>query len=133
EAALKRIDNFISELLQAYPLNPQKLFLMGFSQGSMISMSFLLTRPQRITGVIAQSGYVPMQSGLQVDEEGVKGKPIVMTHGYEDSSMPLEWSHQSRDFLLQHGVDVEYHNFHMDHTITAESLAAVRAWLDNRL
>ncbi|CAG0986011.1 hypothetical protein ANAEL_02025 [Anaerolineales bacterium] len=44
-AALERIDNFISELLATYPIDPQKLFLMGFSQGSMISMSFLLTRP----------------------------------------------------------------------------------------
>ena len=133
EAALERIDNFISELLQAYPIDPQKLFLMGFSQGSMMSMSFLLTRPQRIKGVIAQSGYVPIQSGLQVDEAGVKGKPVVMTHGYEDSSMPLEWSHQSRDFLLKYGVDVDYHNLHMDHTITAESLSIVRTWLDRQL
>jgi len=133
EAALERIDNFISELLQAYPIDPQKLFLMGFSQGSMMSMSFLLTRPQRIAGVISQSGYVPMQSGLQVDEEGVKGKSIIMTHGYEDSSMPLEWSHQSRDFLLRYRVDVDYHNFHMDHTITTESLGAIRGWLDKRL
>ncbi|GAB4418649.1 MAG: alpha/beta fold hydrolase [Anaerolineales bacterium] len=133
EAALKRIDNFISELLQAYPIDPQKLFLMGFSQGSMISMSFLLTRPQCIAGVIAQSGYVPMQSRLQVDEAGVKGKPVVMTHGYEDSSMPLGWSHQSRDFLLHYGVDVEYHNFHMGHTITTESLETARNWLEKRL
>lgn len=133
EAALEKIDGFIAQLLDAYPIDPQKLFLMGFSQGSMISMSFLLTRPQRIAGVIAQSGYVPMQSGLQVDEAGVKGKPVVMTHGYEDSSMPLEWSLQSRDFLLRYGVDVDYHNFHMDHTITAESLAVVRAWLDRQI
>lgn len=133
EAALASIDRFLSELLDAYPIDPQKLFLLGFSQGSMISMSFLLTRPHRIAGVIAQSGYVPMQSGLQVDEAGVKDKPVVMTHGYEDSSMPLEWSHQSRDFLQRYSVNVEYHNFHMDHTITAESLAAVRAWLDRQL
>lgn len=56
---------------------------MGFSQGSMMSMSFLLTRHQRIAGVIAQSGYIPQQSGLVVDEAGVKGKPIIMTHGFE--------------------------------------------------
>jgi predicted esterase len=47
--------------------------------------------------------------------------------------MPLEWSHQSRDFLLTQGVDLEYHNFHMDHTITEESLGAIRGWLDKRL
>lgn len=31
---------------------------------------------------------------------------------------------------LQDGVDVDDHNFHMNHTITAESLAAVRTWLE---
>jgi len=132
-ASLERIDNFISEMLATYPIDPQKFFLMGFSQGSMISMSFLLTRPQRIAGIIAQSGYIPLQSGLVVDEAGVKGKPIIMTHGFEDSSMPLEWSHQSRDFLLTRGVDLEYHNFHMDHTITEESLVVIKEWLDKRL
>ncbi len=123
----------ICDLLATYPINPKKFFLIGFSQGSMMSMSFLLARPQRIVGVIAQSGYIPQQSGLVVDEAGVKGKPIIMTHGFEDSSMPLEWSHQSRDFLLTQGVDLEYHNFHMDHTITEESLGAIRGWLDKRL
>ena len=99
----------------------------------MISMSFLLTRPRRIAGIIAQSGYIPLESGLTVDEAGVKGKPIIMTHGYEDSSMPLEWSHQSRDFLLKQGVDLEYRNFHMDHTITAESLGVIKEWLDKQM
>jgi phospholipase/carboxylesterase len=131
--ALERIDNFISELLATYPIDPKKIFLMGFSQGSMMSMSFLLTRPQRIAGVIAQSGYIPQQSGLVVDEAGVKGKPIIMTQGFEDSSMPLEWSLQSRDFLLSQGADVEYHNFHMGHTITDESLSVVKAWLERQV
>jgi len=133
EAALERIDHFIRELLESYPIDPQKLFLMGFSQGSMISMSFLLSRPRRIAGVIAQSGYIPLQSGIRVDAAGVRGKPVIMTHGYEDSRMPLEWSRQSRDFLLQHGVNVEYHNFHMDHTITSESLGAIKLWLEKQL
>lgn len=133
ENALNRIDNFIAELLRAYPIDPHKLFLMGFSQGSMISMSYLLSRPQRIAGVIAQSGYIPLQSGINVDEAGVKRKPIIMTHGYEDSRMPLEWSQQSGDYLLQHGANVEYHNFHMDHTITPESLNVIKLWFDKQL
>lgn len=96
-------------------------------------MSYLLSRPGRISGVIAQSGYIPLQSGIHVDEAGVKRKPIIMTHGYEDSRMPLEWSQQSRDYLLQHGANVEYHNFHMDHTITPESLNVIKLWFDKQL
>lgn len=133
ETALEKIDIFITELLNTYPIDPQKIFLMGFSQGSMISMSFLLTRPNRIRGVIAQSGYVPLEADLSLHKEEIKGKPIIMTHGLEDSRMPLEWSQRSRDFLLRNGLDVEYHNFHMDHTITEESLGVIRNWLDAEL
>ena len=133
ETALEKIDTFITELLNTYPIDPQKVFLMGFSQGSMISMSFLLTRPNCIKGVIAQSGYIPLEAELRVDEDGIKGKPVIMTHGLEDSRMPLEWSHRSRDFLLKYGVNVEYRNFHMDHTINKESLGAIRNWLETQL
>lgn len=110
-----------------------KFFLMDFSQGSMMSMSFLLTRPNCFAGVVAQSGYVPIQSGLNVSEGGVKGKPVVMTHDFEDSNMPLEWSLPSRDFLLHYGVVVTYHNSHTNRTINEESLAAVRMCLERQL
>lgn len=132
ENALERIDVFIGELLEVHPLDPQKPFLMGFSQGSMISMSFLLTQPNNIASVISQSGYVPAQFELEIDETGVNGKPVVMTHDLEDASMPSEWSHQSRDFLLNYGLEVEYHNFHMCHTNNAESLAAMRKWMERQ-
>jgi phospholipase/carboxylesterase len=129
DEALDRLNGFITEILSVYPIDPDRLFLLGFSQGSMISMAYLLKYPQRIRGVIAQSGYLPVESILHMDEENLRGKPVIMTHGLEDSRMPLAWSQQSRDFLLRHGVDVAYHNFHMDHTITDESLAAIQNWL----
>ena len=133
ETALGKIDTFITELINTYPIDPENTFLLGFSQGSMISMSFLLTYPERIKGIIAQSGYIPMEAVLDVDEDGVKGKPVIMTHGLEDSRMPLEWSHRSRDLLLGYGANLEYHNFHMDHSITEESLGAIRTWLERQL
>jgi phospholipase/carboxylesterase len=130
---LKRIDKFITELMNTYPIDPKRFFLMGFSQGSMISMSYLLTHPQRVAGVIAQSGYIPLENRFLINDVEVTGKPVIMTHGFEDSRMPLEWSLQTRDLLLHYGVDLEYHNFHMDHTITAESLQMIRGWLDRRI
>src|SRR5215211_6239934 len=33
-AALETIDHFIDGILATYPIDPQKLFLLGFSQGS---------------------------------------------------------------------------------------------------
>ena len=130
EAALQGLDQFIGELLDAYPIDPQKFFLLGFSQGSMISMSYTLTRPARVSGVIAQSGYIPGESGLQVDAQGIKGKPFIITHGLEDPVFPVDTGRRTRDTLLGLGASVAYHEFHMGHATSRESLAAVRTWLD---
>jgi phospholipase/carboxylesterase len=131
--ALEALDTFIVELLDTYAIDPQKLFLMGFSQGSMISMSYALTRPERAAGIIAQSGFIPSEAGLKVDMAGIKGKPFIITHGLEDPVFPIEIARRTRDTLLGVGAEVEYHEFHMGHATSKESLTAVKNWLAKQL
>lgn len=132
-AALETIDRFIDEVLANYPIDPQKLFLLGFSQGSILSMCYTLTHPSRIAGVIAQSGYVPNHVDLEIDEAGVKGKPFILTHGDQDTVLPVEWDRASRDRLQQLGVDLEYHEFPMGHNVSMESLEVIHKWLEKHL
>jgi phospholipase/carboxylesterase len=109
------------------------LFLLGFSQGSVVSVSYALTKPQRIAGVIAQSGYIPLESGLQIDEAGIKNKPFILTHGIQDSLIPVEWDRRSRDTLHALGANLEYHEFNMGHHVTEESLKVIATWLEKQL
>jgi len=132
-AALEAIDQFIDEILTAYPIDPQKLFLLGFSQGSILSMCYTLTHPSRVAGVIAQSGYIPNHLNLEIDEASVKGKPFILTHGDQDTVIPVEWDRASRERLQQLGVDLEYHEFQMGHNVSMESLEVVRQWLEKQL
>ncbi len=131
--ALNLLDRFIDEIVDNYPVDKNKLYLLGFSQGSIISMSYALTRPQRVAGVVAQSGYIPHESGLQIDEPGVKGRPFILTHGVRDPMLPVDWARRSRDTLEKLGSDLEYHEFDMGHNVSSESLAAVSSWLQRRL
>jgi phospholipase/carboxylesterase len=131
--ALSSIDRFIDEVIANYPVDKSKIYLLGFSQGSIVSLSYALTKPQRVAGVIAQSGYIPHESGLQIDGAGVKGKPIILTHGVQDPMLPVDWSRRSRDTLLNLGAHLEYHEFNMGHTITPESIAVINSWLENQL
>lgn len=130
-AALETIDRFIDEMLSTYPIDHQKLFLLGFSQGSILSMCYTLTNPSRVAGVIAQSGYLPENVDLEIDEAGVKGKPFLLTHGEQDTMIPVEWGRLSRNHLQKLGVDLEYHEFHMGHSVSMESLAVIYTWLEN--
>lgn len=131
--ALTTVDRFIDEIIASYPVDRDKLYLLGFSQGSIVSLSYTLTRPQRVAGVIAQSGYIPQESGLQIAEAGVNGKPFLLTHGIQDAMLPVDWARRSRDILQNLHADVEYHEFNMGHQVTAESLDVMATWLEKQL
>ena len=132
-SALETIDRFVKEILAAYPIDPQKLFLLGFSQGSLLSMCYTLTHPAPVAGVIAQSGYIPSHINLEIKETELKGKPFLLTHGEQDTLIPVEWARASRDRLQNIGVDLTYHEFQMGHHVSLDSLAAVSEWLEKQL
>jgi phospholipase/carboxylesterase len=132
-SAIELLDRFVDEILAAYPIDPARFFLLGFSQGSLLSMCYTLMHPARVAGVIAQSGYIPNGVELEIDEEGIKGKPFILTHGEQDTLLPVEWARASRDRLQELGADVEYHEFQMGHTVSMESLAAINQWLERQL
>ena len=131
--AINVIDKFIDEIIENYPVDKNKLYLLGFSQGSIVSMSYALTNPQRVAGVIAQSGYIPHESGLQIDEAGIQGKPFIVTHGIQDPMLPVDWARHSRDTLQKLNVQLDYHEFSMGHNVSPESLAVINTWLENKL
>jgi phospholipase/carboxylesterase len=132
-STIETIDRFIDEILSAYPVDPNKLFLLGFSQGSLLSMCYALEHPTRLAGVIAQSGYIPSQVNLQIDEAGVRNKPFLLTHGEQDTMIPVEWARASRDRLQALGVDLSYHEFQMGHHVSLDSLKVISEWLERQL
>jgi len=132
-SALETIDHFIDEILSTYPVDPQKLFLLGFSQGSLLSLCYTLSHPSRIAGVIAQSGYIPNTVDLEINEAELKDKPFILTHGEQDTMLPIDWARASRDRLQRLGVDLTYNEFQMGHNVSMESLSAISAWLSKQL
>jgi phospholipase/carboxylesterase len=132
-SALETIDHFIDEILSAYPIDPNKLFLLGFSQGSLLSMCYTLEHPARIAGVVAQSGYIPGHVNLEVNETKLRNKPFILTHGVQDTMIPVEWARTSRDQLQTLGVDLTYHEFQTGHNVSLNSLEVISTWLRKQL
>lgn len=131
-AAIDTLDRFIGEMLLSYPVDPARLYLLGFSQGSILSLCYTLTHPQRIAGVIAQSGYLP-GIDLEISQAELVGKPFLLTHGVQDTMIPIEWDRLGRDRLQELGVDLTYREFQMGHTLSMESLEVVSGWLEEKL
>ena len=52
------IYKFIKEIQEKYTISPEKTFLLGFSQGTILSYAVALNHPETVQKVIALSGYV---------------------------------------------------------------------------
>jgi phospholipase/carboxylesterase len=126
--------HFVDELIEAYHLDPRGAYLMGFSQGAIMSIGVALIRPQWLAGVVAMSGrLLPGSIFDQVEPEALKGLPILVVHGTEDPVLPIENGRQIRDTLETLPVDLTYREYRMGHQVADESLADVTTWLTAQL
>ena len=108
----------------------QRLVLAGFSQGGAIALQTGLRHPERIAGIMALSTYVPIAEKLAPEASAAnRGVPIFMAHGSDDPIIPISRAEKSRDLLRSLGYPLEWREYPMPHSVCAEELDAIGAWL----
>jgi phospholipase/carboxylesterase len=134
EASRKALINFIGEAIMAYGADPKQVYLVGFSQGAIMSASVALTRPDLVAGVVLMSGRIlPQVRPMMVDPEKLEGLPILIVHGVADTVLPINHGRASRQLLASLPVELTYHEYPMGHEVSQESLADVSSWLSAQL
>lgn len=125
---------FIDELVAAYALDPKHVYLMGFSQGAIISQCIALTRPDKIAGVVAMSGRVlPEVLPLTAKSEAFDRLPVMVVHGLNDQKLNISYGRNARDVWSKLPVVLTYREYAMGHEVTQASLKDIVAWLKARL
>jgi len=84
-------------------------------------------------GLLAFSGFVPTVEGWRPALDERADLPVFIAHGRSDPIMGVELAHQARDLLVAGGLDVEYHESDVGHTIDPAFLPAALAWLATAL
>ena len=134
EASREALIDFISEAITAYGVDPNQVYMMGFSQGAIMSASVALTRPDLVAGVALMSGRIlPEIQSLMAAPEKLEGLPILVVHGIADSVLPIGHGRASRQLLASLPVELTYHEYSMGHEVSQESLADVSSWLSAQL
>jgi len=125
---------FIDEIVKARGVDDQRVFLMGFSQGCIMSIAAALTAPRKFAGIVGMSGrLLPGVESKITPKQELRGLPVLLVHGKADSVIPVSYGHQMRDDLQGLGVDVTYIEYPMAHNISRETLDDVARWLTARL
>ncbi len=130
-ASLDALGEFLDTVKASYPVDPERVVLLGFSQGAVMSLGAQALRPESVAGVIALSGYFPIE--VESEAGSLVGRPAFVAHGVHDDIIPVEAGRRTRDLLERHGVDLMYREYSMAHQVSAEEMAEASAWLDQLL
>lgn len=121
---------FIEDAARAYDADPQRVFLLGFSQGASMALRVLLSAPRTVAGVAAMSGFLlPTEDFSPAQRAALAGKPVILTHGTDDDIVPIALGRQARDALSALPLALTWREYPMRHQITDESLDDVSRWL----
>lgn len=94
EAARTIVDNFLDNLLKKTGLSDENMALVGFSQGSMMSMYVAPRRTNPCAGVLAYSGALLGASTL--NNPDIHKIPTCLIHGDADTVVPITAWHQAK-------------------------------------
>ncbi|HET7596772.1 MAG TPA: carboxylesterase [Burkholderiales bacterium] len=133
EAGVRASEKAIGALIareSARGIHSEALVLAGFSQGGAIALQTGLRYRSALAGVMALSTYLPLAESVPSEMAPANARtPIFMAHGTEDPVVPYAMGSGSRDFLKALGYDVEWHDYRMPHSVCAEEIRDVGAWI----
>ena len=134
ESSRRTIRKFLGEIVEAYDCDPKAVYLMGFSQGAMMSLFVALSYPGSASGVVAMSGRVIPEVIDQItDKDILTGLPIFVAHGSRDMLIPIDQGREARAKLSELPVELTYREYDMGHEISYDSLKDIAEWLKDRL
>jgi predicted esterase len=110
---------------------PDRIVLLGFSQGACLSLEFAAGHAQRYAGVVALSGGLIGPAGTPRNYAGsLDGTPVFLGCSDMDPHIPLDRVHESADVFRRMGATVDERIYpRMGHTVNRDEIAAVEAML----
>lgn len=128
-ASLQAVNALIDrEVARGVP--PEGIVVMGFSQGCAMALLAGLRYPQRLAGLVALSGYLPLPETTEAERHAANlHTPVFMGHGDADGVVPTVRGQQAYAALSRLGQPVEWHEYPIDHSVCEDEIDDIATWL----
>ena len=130
--AENKLNKFIDEVKEKNRLKINKIALVGFSQGCMISIQTALKRKDKIKCLIGYSGKI--LNSIHLSENIVSRPEIYLMHGDIDEVVPINSLLEAKDFFIKNKYKINTKIFNnCAHRIPTEGLSAGLEFLKKNL
>lgn len=124
----------IKDAVMATGADPQRVFVLGFSQGGAMALALALTAPQLLRGVVSMAGrLLPAIAPLAAEREALAHLTLLIQHGEEDGIVPHRESANASQLMAELAVRLGFKLYKAGHTVTPGMLRDAREFLSIQL
>ena len=132
--ARELVATFIDEIQEKYKITPAKTFLLGFSQGTILSYSVALNYPEKVQKLIALSGHINEELlPTNLDAEKYKALDFFISHGNVDQVIPVEWANKAPEFLNALNIKNSFQTYPVGHGVAPKNFYDFKTWIEERM
>jgi len=125
------IIQFIEELIVKYPIDAAQVSLIGFSQGAILSYATALSYPEKISRVVALSGYLNEKIIMDdFNSKNISNLKLFISHGTVDQVISVDWARKAQPFLENLGLEVTYKEYPIGHGVAPQNFYDFKNWLN---
>ena len=133
-AARDQLRTFLDSCMIRYPVDRQKLVVLGFSQGGVMAYGLALGEPERFTAAAVLSSWLPQELvNACTNIADSQHSPTLIQHGSHDELIGVDRARESVEIVRKLRIPVTYREYNMGHEISQRSLADLSAWLEEKV
>lgn len=132
-SAVDRLERFVLAAEALHKTDPDRRFIVGFSQGAALAATLSLKRPDLFRGVALLAGFLPhsVQARLAEVQQGSRpAKRYFIAHGTSDAVVPFARAEEACEWLSARGAEVTFHSDPVGHKVGSEGIKALGAWFE---
>ncbi len=134
DLARQKLLRFIEQLPHAHDIDPDRIWIAGFSQGGIMSASVGLTAPEKVAGFGILSGRILPEVLPAVQPGSSLGKVrAFVSHGVQDQKLGIHFARNAKEVLNGFGVPLQYHEYEAGHSLDMAMVGDFKQWLDGQL
>lgn len=132
--SLNLIEDFIDSIIKEYQVDLNKIFVLGFSQGAILSYALAMRNPSKLTKVLALSGYINKELlPNNIAVEDVRPLDFFISHGTVDQVLPFTWIKKSLPILDNLKINYTFKNYPVGHGVNPQNFKDFKNWITERL
>ena len=130
----EQVLTYIDQLVKQYDVDPEQIFIGGFSQGAIMSLTTGLNHTNKIKGIVCLSGrlYPELKPELSKIND-YNNIQLFISHGQQDQVLPYADIVSDVNYLKELGLNPMVKYYNAQHTISQDNFRDMVDWISSKL